>query len=77
MNINDLVPRATSCEWPVSEDSNGVTFCCAKVKDGYSYCEKHHAMAYESKKQKAIDEEDIKEIIKTQDEEIIDVVDSE
>jgi hypothetical protein len=48
MNIlkNDFVPRTKECEWPMSEDRNGVTFCCDKPSEGSSYCEKHHRLAY-------------------------------
>lgn len=49
MSVSNYVnlERATSCEWPISEDDKGVKFCgCKNLKEGYSYCTEHHSMAY-------------------------------
>ena len=41
------IPKATYCEWPVEENSMGVTFCgCKQLHNGSSYCSTHYNMAY-------------------------------
>lgn len=52
---NNTVPRATECEWPIHEDRTGITFCCDTPKEGYSYCEKHHKLAYFTPKDDVLD----------------------
>lgn len=46
-DLLDHIPRATSCEWPLTEDHKGVNFCgSTSLKEGSSYCPHHHSKAY-------------------------------
>jgi hypothetical protein len=44
--FKNFTPRATHCEWPISENNGRLQYCGEHIEGKSSYCNKHHAVAY-------------------------------